>query len=224
MGSNVLRFPKRRHARASSSSPAGRRAKISAVTPAAFALSVDKTLGHHLDGIVSLRHHLMTAQLPAPTSAAMASRELQSSITDRKDAKGESEATIGESLGQTVPICKANMSRDMEKPVGHSVPMIDKPEKIAESAWRKAFRERLKRIQGRSTHEEMAEYFEMSVESWKKCVNRGSVFPTRKLPKLAFLAKIPIESLIKGDKDAELPPLIEKYKKRKMDTPKRRAS
>jgi hypothetical protein len=62
-----------------------------------------------------------------------------------------------------------------------------------------AFQERLSRIQGKRTHEAMAEYLEMPVESWKKCVNRGDSFPIRKLPRLALLAGIPVESLIKGD-------------------------
>lgn len=101
--------------------------------------------------------------------------------------------------------------------------MTEDPEKIAESAWRKAFQERLQRIQGRRTHESMAEYFGMSVESWKKCVNRGDAFPMRQLPKLALLAGIPVESLIKGDRDAELPAPVVRYKKRAV-SPKRRSA
>lgn len=72
-------------------------------------------------------------------------------------------------------------------------------ETLADSEWQQAFQERLRRIQGKRTHEAMAEYFGMPVERWKKCVNRGDTFPMRKLPKLALLSGIPTDSLIKGD-------------------------
>ena len=101
--------------------------------------------------------------------------------------------------------------------------MTESSEKLAESAWRKAFQERLRRIQGRRTHEDMAEYFGMNVESWKKCVNRGDIFPMRKLPKLALLSGISVESLIRGDKDSQLPPVVERYRKA-APIPKRRAT
>jgi hypothetical protein len=99
-------------------------------------------------------------------------------------------------------------------------------ENLAESAWQMAFQERLSRIQGKRTHESMAKYLEMPVESWKKCVNRGDTFPIRKLPRLALLAAIPVESLIEGDRDDELPAPIERYKKRTKSakTASRRAS
>ncbi len=95
--------------------------------------------------------------------------------------------------------------------------------KLAESAWQMAFQERLSRIQGKRTHEAMAEYLEMPVDSWKKCVNRGDSFPIRKLPRLALLAGIPVESLIKGDRDDELPAPVERYRKRAAKTAARRA-
>lgn len=98
-------------------------------------------------------------------------------------------------------------------------------ENLAESAWQKAFQERLSRIQGKRTHEAMAEYLEMPVETWKKCVNRGDSFPIRKLPRLALLAGIPVESLIKGDRDDELPEAVVRYRKRSTaKSPARRAS
>jgi hypothetical protein len=99
-------------------------------------------------------------------------------------------------------------------------------ENLAESAWQMAWRERLSRIQGSRTHDAMAELLEMPVESWKKCVNRGDTFPIRKLPRLALIAGIPVESLIKGDRDDELPAPVERYRKRTKPakTPARRAS
>lgn len=186
-----------------------------------MALSVDRTAGHHFDGMLSRLNHLITAQFPAPTSAAMASLEGQSSMTDRNDVSGES--GMPELLGQCVPNYKAIMGRDLKTPVGHSVPMSEAPEKIAESAWQKAWLERLHRIQGKRTHENMAKFLEMGVEQWKKCVNRGDVFPIRKLPRLALLAGIPVESLIEGDRDDELPEQVVRYKKRAPATAKRRS-
>lgn len=106
------------------------------------------------------------------------------------------------------------MVRDIELPVGHSGPMGKDHEKLAESEWQDAFKERLRRIQGKRTHEAMAEYLEMPLESWKKCVNRGDSFPIRKLPRLALLAGIPVESLIKGDQDDALPAPVQRYRKR----------
>lgn len=106
------------------------------------------------------------------------------------------------------------MVRDLKTPVGHSVPMSEAPETIAESAWQKAWLERLKRIQGTRTHKQMAKILCMGEEAWKKCVNRGDVFPIRKLPLLAAQAGMDVESLIEGTRDDELPDLVERYKKR----------
>lgn len=92
--------------------------------------------------------------------------------------------------------------------------MAKNGENLAESEWQKAFQQRLSRIQGKRTHEAMAKYLDMSVEAWKKCVNRGDTFPIRKLPKLALLAGIEVESLIEGDKDDELPPAVERYRRK----------
>lgn len=138
-------------------------------------------------------------------------------MTSLNDVIAES-VSMSRLLGRGVPICKGIMGRDFKSPVGHSGPMGKDHEKLAESAWQMAWKERLSRIQGKRTHEAMAEYLEMPVESWKKCVNRGDTFPMRKLPRLALLAGIPVESLIKGDRDDELPASVERYRKR--TTPK----
>lgn len=96
-------------------------------------------------------------------------------------------------------------------------------ENLSESAWQMAFQERLSRIQGKRTHEAMAKYLQMEVESWKKCVNRGDTFPIRKLPLLALLAGISVESLIEGDRDDELPAPVERYRRRTSKAPSRKA-
>ena len=218
MGSIDRSLAARRHARASSTCLAAKRVKRSAVKPADLAFSVDKTVRHHSDGILLRCHHLRTVdEPPHPMSDDIASLDGQRSMTARNEVMAES-VSISGLLGQYVPICKGILVRDLKTPVGHSDPMGKSHENLTESAWQTAFQERLSRIQGKRTHEAMAEYLEMPIESWKKCVNRGDAFPIRKLPRLALLAGIPVESLIKGDRDDELPPLIERYRKRSPTT------
>lgn len=96
------------------------------------------------------------------------------------------------------------MVGDFKNPVGHYVPMAEDIEDIAESAWQEAFRKRLRKIQGGRSHEDMAEILGIPSAKWNKCVNRGDTFPARKLPLLAKVAGIPLESLLKGDRDAEI--------------------
>ncbi|MBR1150129.1 hypothetical protein [Bradyrhizobium sp. JYMT SZCCT0428] len=218
----VVRLPVR-HARASSVLSA-KRANKSEVKLDALARSVSKTRRHQSDGILFRCHHFRTLDdPPQSTSAAMTSLEGQRSMTSLNEVMvGESLSMPG-LLGRHVPICKGIMGRDLKSPVGHSGPMGKDDGKLAESAWQMAFQERLSRIQGKRTHEAMAEYLEMPVESWKKCVNRGDTFPIRKLPRLALLAGIPVESLIKGDRDDELAAPVERYRKRASKPAARRA-
>jgi hypothetical protein len=218
---NVVRFP-RRHVGISSDTLAARRAKSSADKPAALAVSVAKTRVHQSGGMASRLTHLRTTEPSlAPNSAAIASRERHKSMIERNELRDES--AMPGLLGHTVPICKGNMVRDLKIPVGHSGPMGKAYEKLSDSEWRAAFQERLKRIQGHRGHDAMADLLEMPVETWKKCVNRGDSFPLRRLPKLASFAGIPIESLIKGDRDDELPAAVVRYRKRIAKAATRRA-
>lgn len=81
--------------------------------------------------------------------------------------------------------------------------MAEDPDKIAESEWREAFRLRLRAIQGKRTHNAMADLIGISSDTWNKCVNRGDMFPIRKLPRLANLAEMTVEELIEVDKPAK---------------------
>lgn len=190
----VLLFP--RHARASSR-PA-KRASKSMSTPAAIAFSVERTRGHHFEGMLSRLNHLITAQFPAPTSAAIASLDSQRSMTERNEEGAESD--MPQSLGQFVPNCKAVMSHDLGEAPGHSVPMSDQPEKMAESAWREAFSRRLRQIQGNRTQDQMAGLLGISRDTWNKCLNRNSAFPIRLLPKLAAIGEMSVQDLIAVEK------------------------
>lgn len=114
----VIGFP-RRHARASSGEIAGdaRRAKTSSVTPSLLAFPVSTTRAHHLSGILSRCHHLdiSPASAPGPRSAAIASRDVQSSMMERN------ESTIPNQIRRTVFKNKHNLSGDGVCSQGHSV-------------------------------------------------------------------------------------------------------
>jgi DNA-binding XRE family transcriptional regulator len=117
----VIRFP-RRHARAPSTSTGCRAAKAvspSALRPAAAALSVAKTADHHSAGTLSRCHHLETVDAPAPMSAAMASREGQSSMMDRNEAN----SVMSEAIGRSVLAVKPKTSHDAPVSIGHNVLM-----------------------------------------------------------------------------------------------------
>lgn len=162
-----------------------KRAKRSAVRPADLAFSVASTRNHQSEGILLRCHHFRTLDDPPQSiSDAMASREGQRSMTARNEAMSESVSMPG-LLGPTVPICKAILSHDLQISVGHSVQMAEPAENAAESEWREQFRERVRQAQGERTAEDMAELLGTSRSAYSKYVGgRGSVMPTRLLPKL----------------------------------------
>jgi DNA-binding transcriptional regulator YdaS (Cro superfamily) len=196
----ILKFQQQRtHVRTSSSSRAAKRANKSEVTPAALACSVDRTRVHHSEGILSRLNHLITAQLPAPTSAAMASRECQSSITARNEIGTES--VMNECMGPSVPIVKAILSHDTTHGAGHCVPMAEDAEIIAESEWREGFRQRIRQAQGGRTQETMARLLGVSRDAYAKYVGgRKSVMPVRLLPKFCEICDVRLEWLIEGNR------------------------
>ena len=195
----VIRFPRRRsHARTSINSRAAKRANRSDVALAALARSVDRTNSHHSEGILSRLNHLITAQFLAPTSAAIASREAQSSMTERNDVKSKSD--MHELVGQMVPIIKANLSHDKEVPPEHSVDMTQDTETIAESEWREGFRQRLRQAQGGRTQETMSRLLGISRDAYAKYVGgRKSAMPVRLLPRFCEICDVSLEWLIEGD-------------------------
>lgn len=76
--------------------------------------------------------------------------------------------------------------------------MDEDHEKIAESAWQEAFRQRLKEVQGTRTQAGMAEILGISRDTWNKVVNRGDAPSIRLLPKLATIGEKSLEWLITG--------------------------
>lgn len=192
----VVRFPRRRHVRNSAGSRAANAVKSSAVTPFSEAFGVASSADHHSEGILSRLSHLRTAQEPAPTSAAISSREGHKSMIERNEVKSD----MTESMGQSVPKIKAIVSHDYMPVLGHSVPMSQDDENIAETAWREAFCERLREVQGKRTQDQMATVLGISRDNWNKYINRGSAVPIRLLPKIAAVGAKSLEWLIGGDK------------------------
>lgn len=203
---DVVRLFARRHARTSSarrSSTRGRAASwasSSAVTPAERARSVERTADHHSAGMLSRLAHLITDQFLAPTSAAMASRDGQSSMIDLNEVRSD----MPPIMGQSVPNCKAALSHDYLEPLGQHVLMVQDDENLAESAWRDAFRRRLKEARGTRSQQDMADLLCISRDAYAKYeAARASAMPIRLLPKFCKICGITLEWLIEGERPAK---------------------
>lgn len=136
----------------------------------------------------------------APVSAAMASREGQSSMIDRNEAN----SVMRLALGQSVLKRKANLSDDCGRLPGHTVPMAHKDEELAESQWREEFRLRIIAARGGRTQAVMAELLGLLTNTYGKyeAPGRKSVMPVRLLPRFAKICGISLEELIEGPKDS----------------------
>lgn len=191
----VIRFPGR-HGCAPAGSRAAKRAKRSEVIPFASAFSVARTRVHHSDGMLSRFHHLITAQLPAPTSEAIASRESQSSMIERNESK----SGMHESMGLTVPKIKAVLSHDTVSREGHSVPMSESTEDITETEWREGFRQRLIMARKPRTQETMARLLGISRDQYSKyeLKDQPRMMSPRLLPKFADICGVDLRDLIEG--------------------------
>lgn len=133
-------------------------------------------------------------------------------MIDLKEVKSDMALTVG----QSVPNVKAIVSHDYKLGPGHNVPMNKHDEELSETAWRAAFSERLREIQGARTQEDMADLLCISRDSWNKYVNRGSAMPMRLLPKLAKIGAVSLEWLLEGPKKAEVSKKIpSNFQKRK---------
>lgn len=185
----------RLHARASAGTRAANSAKSSAVRPADCAVEVRKIGSHHSAGILSRCGHLRAAAMPAPISSANASGVGHKATTSRKVS------IMPEILGQTVPKVKAMVSHDIGRPIRHTVLMTDDDENSANSQWDREFRDRIIRIQGGRTQEDMAELLCITRDAYSKYVgSRMSKMPIRLLPRLAKIGAMTLEELILGPK------------------------
>jgi len=157
----ILPFPV--HVRASAGSRAAKAVNISAETPVVLALSVARTADHHSAGTLSRCHHFETAEAPAPMSAAMASREAQSSMMDRNEVK----SAIPNPLRHLVLNGKDNLSADVGIIQRHNV-LMSRPQ--PDSQFKSLFlaRTALARENAGLTQEQMAEALGMEQSKYSK--------------------------------------------------------
>lgn len=106
--------------------------KSSAVRPAERAFSVFNTADHQSFGILRRWCHFDTAEARAPISEAIASREAQSSITERN----EFTEVMENHIGQTVLVGKDKLPSDCGKEIGQTVPM---PKSVTSPSFKRAF-------------------------------------------------------------------------------------
>lgn len=157
---DVLLYPD--HARASSRE--ARAVSRSAVTPPSLARSVASTLAHQSDGMRSRCHHFDVSTAEAPgKSAAIASRDGHSSITDRNEVGW----LMPKSLRQLVLKSKDNLSGDGGVSHGHNVFMS---KKTSDSEFKRQFlaRTALARENAGFTQETMAAALGMEQSKYSK--------------------------------------------------------
>lgn len=191
-----VRF-RQRHARTPSTSRAAKRVSKSAVTPADLAFSVSSTADHHSGGMRLRDDHFRTAQLPAPTSVAIASSESQSSMIEVNEVKSD----MARTMGQLVPKIKAIVSHDYKRDSGQNVPMVQTEQNQTDLAWEQAFRGRLKQARGARSQADMAELLCITRDAYSKYEGtRGTIMPVRLMPKFCKICAVSLEWLIEGDK------------------------
>lgn len=198
MGS-VIRFV-RRHARTSATgrdSTTGTRAAHSvikfAVAPAALARSVIKIGAHHSAGMLSRCHHFETAEAPAPMSAAMLSREDQSSMIERNEVRSD----MPSHLGHLVLKRKAILSCDYDSAFGKNTAM---PERMSETEEKAAFIRRVKiaREARFPTQTPMLTLLEIEQGTYKQYETRTPL-PHRLIPKFCAACGVSLEWLLTGE-------------------------
>lgn len=198
MGS-LIQFPL--HARASMISRAASAVKISAVTPADAARSVERTADHHSAGMLSRCHHLDTVEAPAPISADMASREAQSSMTFLKDDKSRMSSCIGQSVLKR----KDKMALDQKRRLGHSVHMS---ENDSEAHFKQQFTGRVKdaRIALGWKQWQMADALDMPQDKYKQYEGR-SLLPHHLIGRFCLITHIDPNWLMTGRGEKPIQPL-----------------
>ena len=191
----ILIFPKSPHARASAReiiaalSRAASIIRMSAVNPACDPVG-ELTIGaHHSEGMASRCHHLLTELGLAPTSAAMASREGQSSITERNEF-------MTPSLGQSVLKSKANLSLDAK---GRNVLQSGMGSRPPSAVFKEAFTDRVKAAReatGR-TQQQMADALGIAQDRYKQYEGR-TLMPHELIPLFCNICQIDVAYLFTG--------------------------
>lgn len=222
----LIQFPKR-HVRASAASAGGStRARaaqaviIAADIPAWTARSVARIGAHHSAGILSRCHHFETVEAPAPMSDASASREGQSSMTERNEVGS---AMMANYLGRIVLKGKAEMSRDDSHLRGQNVLMADR---MSETEEKLAFirRTRLARLSRYPEQKPMLTILGIEQGTYKQYETRTPL-PHRYIPKFIAATGVTYEWFLtgegKGPAQVEYEPMP---KGRKARAPRQRAA
>ena len=181
------------HRVASTASRAARPAIFSAVSPSDCAGAVIKIDFHHSAGIRSRCSHLRTAGALAPISAAIASGEGQSPMTDRNEVAFDIES----SLGHIVLNGKANLSHDCGLAVDENGLMADK---LSETEQKHAFisRVRLAREARYPTQKPILIILDIDQGLYKQYESRTPL-PHRFIPKFCAATGVEIDWLLTGE-------------------------
>jgi DNA-binding XRE family transcriptional regulator len=214
---NVVQFP-RAHAQTLGISRAAKAVKVSEVTPASRARSVDKIADHLSDGMLSRCHHLETADERAAISEASASLEGQSSITERKDRIS---LVMPWHLGQLVLKRKDNLALDAKKFLGHNVRMADSD---PETQFKQEFIERVAtaRIATGKKQWQVAELLNVPQDHYKHW-EKGRLMPHHLIGRFCLVTNVdPIWLMTgKGQKPLKPPHLVENDQPKPVPKPKR---
>ena len=193
----VLRFPKRRHARASVKTPgpieerAASLVSISAVKPALAAVGDSSIAFHQSDGMLLRNRHLRATSTLAPISDAMASGEGQSLITSRNEVG----SLMPSLLGQSVLNVKDDVSSDV---AGHFVLQSGMGKTQPSTAFKRAFTAQIKAAREAKglKQDQMGRLIGLSQGSYKQYEGR-TLMPHELLPKFCHEAGIDIAQLFK---------------------------
>jgi hypothetical protein len=217
----LLQFPKRtRHGRASRGSAAcsiGARANqsviICAVRPAPATRSLARIADQYSAGILSRCDHLETAQVPTPSSEAIAPRDGQSSTTDRNEVSSDMDAL----LGQSVLKSKAILSRDCGETVNQNYAMA---ERLSETEEKLAFirRVRLARVARFDKQGPILTLLDLPQGKYKQYESRTPL-PWRFIPKFCAATGVSMEWLLTGEGEG---PKLENFPKETQKRPQRR--
>ncbi len=189
----IIKFPKRRHVRASASSRAASAIIFSAVRPDLRATAVPRIEAHHSDGILSRRRHLETIEYVAPMSDTAASMEGHRSIT----ALNEIGFDIESCLGQIGLDGKANVADDCDGAGVDNPAMVDR---MSETEEKLAFIRRVKqaRMARFATQKPICTILGIDQGVYKHYETR-SPLPYRFIPKFIAATGVEYEWLLTGD-------------------------
>lgn len=194
------------HVRDSADSRAANIVSFSAFRLLREATAVLSKKDHHSAGMLSRCHHLETvlpdtAGTAGRKSDAMASLEGQSSITSRNEAI----SVMPRSLGRFVLNCKANLSLDGRKILGHTVRMTELDE---EAQYKQEFIARVREARSDLGWKQwqMAEALGMQQDKYKQYETR-SYLPHHLIGRFCLVTRVEPEWLMTGRGEKTIQPL-----------------